>query len=153
MDGKIHPQPVAEKIVWHQSDRVHDRFYWLALPDGVAKPGLTIQAGVERNIITLGAPDVRLLRCRLVPGSDRRRLRIAEMVMPPHIADRLRDRRLDRRCLPGEHRGEPFVADIGQRHRHARNPQFSALMPANRTTAKPDSGAVLRQGKPCLHFA
>ncbi len=32
------------KIVWHQDDVTHDRFYWLTMPPGIAKAGLTIRA-------------------------------------------------------------------------------------------------------------
>ena len=63
--AKFTRNPWPKKIVWQQSDRVHDRFYWLALPRGVAKPGMTIRAAVERNIITLDAPDVTHVILRL----------------------------------------------------------------------------------------
>jgi hypothetical protein len=57
--------PWPKKVVWCQSGRVHDRFYWLALPAGVAKEGLTIRALAEKNVITLDAPDVTQLTLRL----------------------------------------------------------------------------------------
>ncbi len=63
--AKFTRDPWPKKIVWCQSGRLHDRFYWLALPDGVAKPGLTIRATAERNVITLDAPEVTRLTLRL----------------------------------------------------------------------------------------
>jgi hypothetical protein len=57
--------PWPKKIVWCQSGPVHDRFYWLALPEGVATGGLTIRASVENNVITLEAPEVTQLTLRL----------------------------------------------------------------------------------------
>ena len=29
--------PWPKKIVWHQSGRTHERFYWLAVPNGTAR--------------------------------------------------------------------------------------------------------------------
>ncbi|MEI7909541.1 MAG: transglutaminase domain-containing protein [Verrucomicrobiota bacterium] len=57
--------PWPKKVVWCQSGRTHDRFYWLALPEGVAKGGLTIRASAEHNVITLDAPEVTHLTLRL----------------------------------------------------------------------------------------
>lgn len=45
--------PWPKKIVWNQSSRLHDRFYWLALPPGTAQAGKSICASVEGNVITL----------------------------------------------------------------------------------------------------
>ena len=66
--AKFTRDPWPKKIVWCQSSRVHDRFYWLALPAGVAKGGLTITATAADNVITLDAPEVSQLTLRL---SDR----------------------------------------------------------------------------------
>ena len=63
--AKFTRNPWPRKIVWYQSDRLHDRFYRLALPEGVAKPGLTIHTSVEHNVITLDAPDVTCVILRL----------------------------------------------------------------------------------------
>ena len=63
--AKFTRNPWPKKVVWCQSDRLHDRFYWLALPDGVARPGLTIRASVEGNRINLDAPDVTRITLRL----------------------------------------------------------------------------------------
>jgi hypothetical protein len=66
--AKFTRDPWPKKVVWCQSSRVHDRFYWLALPAGVAKGGLTITATAADNVITLDAPDVSQIILRL---SDR----------------------------------------------------------------------------------
>jgi poly(3-hydroxybutyrate) depolymerase len=57
--------PWPKKVVWCQSDRLHERFYWLALPAGLAKPGLTIRASADNNQITIDAPEVTRLILRL----------------------------------------------------------------------------------------
>ena len=57
--------PWPAKVVWCQSGRLHERFYWLALPAGTAKPGLTIRAGAAHNVITIDAPEVTRLTLRL----------------------------------------------------------------------------------------
>ena len=57
--------PWPDKIFWHQSGRLHDRFYWLALPAGTAQPGLDIRAAVSHNTITIDAPDVARITLRL----------------------------------------------------------------------------------------
>lgn len=44
---KFTRNPLPEKVVWHQADTVHDRFYWLAVPKAEAKAGQDINA--ERN--------------------------------------------------------------------------------------------------------
>jgi len=63
--AKLTRNPWPDKIVWHQSGRLHDRFYWLALPAGTAKPGLDIRASTDKNTITIDAPDVARLTVRL----------------------------------------------------------------------------------------
>ena len=63
--AKFTRDPWPKKVVWHQSGRLHDRFYWLAMPAGTAKPGVTIRAEVEKNAITIDAPDVARLVLRL----------------------------------------------------------------------------------------
>jgi len=63
--AKFTRNPWPKKVVWNQSGRVHERFYWLALPAGVAKAGLLIRASVENQVITLDAPDVSQLTLRL----------------------------------------------------------------------------------------
>ena len=66
--AKFTRNPWPKKIVWCQNGRTHDRFFWLALPAGVAKGGMTLSATAENNLITLDAPDVTQLTLRL---SDR----------------------------------------------------------------------------------
>ena len=63
--AKFTRNPWPKKIVWCQNGRTHDRFFWLALPAGVAKAGLTIRATAEANVITLDAPEVTQLTLRL----------------------------------------------------------------------------------------
>jgi len=36
--------PLPARVVWHQSTVTHDRFYWLAVPKGDAKPGQLVVA-------------------------------------------------------------------------------------------------------------
>lgn len=63
--------PWPTKIVWHQDDVTHDRFYWLALEpnaDGSspATPRTTIEATVEAQTIRLTTPDhLTSIRIRL----------------------------------------------------------------------------------------
>ena len=63
--AKFTRNPWPKKIAWCQNGRTHDRFYWLALPTGVAKTGLTIHASADNNVITIDAPDVTRLTLRL----------------------------------------------------------------------------------------
>ena len=63
--AKFTRSPWPKKIAWCQSGRTHDRFYWLALPEGLAKAGLTIHATAENNVITIDAPEVPQLTLRL----------------------------------------------------------------------------------------
>jgi hypothetical protein len=43
-----------KKIVWLQDDVIHDRFYWLKIPDkSVAKAGQKIEAQVDGQTVTL----------------------------------------------------------------------------------------------------
>ena len=41
--AKFRRDPVPKKVVWHQDDVTHDRFYWLAVEPGQA------QAAVDRR--------------------------------------------------------------------------------------------------------
>ena len=63
--AKLTRNPWPSTVVWCQSERLHDRFYWLGLPAGVAKPNLTIRAAVAHNIITIDAPGVARIILRL----------------------------------------------------------------------------------------
>jgi hypothetical protein len=63
--AKFTRDPWPKNVVWCQSGRLHDRFYWLSLPEGAAKAGLTIRASAANNLITLDAPEVARLTLRL----------------------------------------------------------------------------------------
>ena len=52
MAGKTR-NPWPKKIVWCQSGRTHERFYWLSLPKGSLKKGLTVTAEVKGQIIEI----------------------------------------------------------------------------------------------------
>ena len=54
-----------KKIIWHQSGRTHERFYWLAVPEGTAKKGQTVRAAVVGQKIFLKSEEVGKLRLRL----------------------------------------------------------------------------------------
>ena len=53
-----------KKVVWHQTGRTHDRFYWLSVPSKDAKNGQTIRAEVAGQTIAL-TTDVQDVRLRL----------------------------------------------------------------------------------------
>ena len=57
-----------KNIVWHQSGRTHDRFYWLAVPEDTAQKGQTIRAEVTGQQIDVQAEGRDQLILRL---SDR----------------------------------------------------------------------------------
>jgi poly(3-hydroxybutyrate) depolymerase len=47
-----------EKIVWKQSSVTHNRFYWLAVPEGGAKKDTELVASVERQTIKIEKADL-----------------------------------------------------------------------------------------------
>jgi len=49
--------PVPKRVVWQQDDVVHERFYWLALPAGMAKKGQHVTASIEGQIISIEKVD------------------------------------------------------------------------------------------------
>lgn len=53
------------KVVWQQSGRTHDRFYWLAVPKGVAAKGQIVRAEVQGQRIVIKTDGVKQLRLRL----------------------------------------------------------------------------------------
>lgn len=57
--------PFPQKVVWHQDDITHSRFYWLALEEGVAKVGLDISASLSGQTIELNAPEAMNVVIRL----------------------------------------------------------------------------------------
>jgi poly(3-hydroxybutyrate) depolymerase len=56
--------PWPQKVVWHQSNVTHERFYWLAVPEGTAQPGAKVQAQVDGQNISIQA-DIPALVLRL----------------------------------------------------------------------------------------
>ena len=58
-------EPWPKKVVWRQSGRLHDRFYWLSLPDGSAKGGQQVRAEVDGQQITIESEGINKLRLRL----------------------------------------------------------------------------------------
>ena len=51
-----------KKIVWHQDDVTHNRFYWLSVPDGKATAGSTITAAAEGQKISIESEDITAVR-------------------------------------------------------------------------------------------
>lgn len=54
-----------KKVVWHQSGRTHNRFYWLAVPKGTAKAGQTVEAKVAGQRIEIQATGLKRINLRL----------------------------------------------------------------------------------------
>lgn len=57
--------PWPKKVIWRQSGRVHDRFYWLSLPDGAAEGGQLVRAAVQAQQVTIESEGVDSLWLRL----------------------------------------------------------------------------------------
>ena len=57
--------PWPKQVVWRQSGRLHERFYWLALPAGAAEGGQWVRAEVDGQKITIRSEGVSRLRLRL----------------------------------------------------------------------------------------
>jgi hypothetical protein len=51
--AKFRRDPVPKRVVWHQDDVTHDRFYWLAVEPGQAKSRSTVVASVEGQEIQI----------------------------------------------------------------------------------------------------
>ncbi len=51
--ARFRRDPVPKKVVWHQDDVTHDRFYWLAVEPGQAKARSTVVASVEGQEIRI----------------------------------------------------------------------------------------------------
>tara|TARA_B100000963_G_scaffold23641_1_gene17672 strand:+ start:51 stop:2366 length:2316 start_codon:yes stop_codon:yes gene_type:complete len=60
--------PWPKRVVWHQSGRTHERFYWLQVPKGVAKGGQKIEAEVKGQQVTIRSEGAKEIILRL---SDR----------------------------------------------------------------------------------
>ncbi|MGB1128691.1 MAG: transglutaminase domain-containing protein [Haloferula sp.] len=54
-----------KKVVWRQSNRTHDRFYWLSVPRDQAKGGQVVRAEVKGQEISIQTTDLTRLRLRL----------------------------------------------------------------------------------------
>lgn len=57
--------PIPEKVVWKQDDRLHLDFYWLAAPEGQPKTGREVVASYTGNIVTVEKNDYDTLLIRL----------------------------------------------------------------------------------------
>jgi hypothetical protein len=60
--------PWPKRVVWKQSGRTHERFYWLQVPKGVAKGGQQIEAEVHGQQVTIQSGGAKEIILRL---SDR----------------------------------------------------------------------------------
>lgn len=57
--------PWPKRIVWHQSGRTHDRFYWLSVPEGTAKKGQTVITKIKGQMIEIKTKGLKKLNLRL----------------------------------------------------------------------------------------
>ncbi|HEY2908830.1 MAG TPA: hypothetical protein VGI99_01200, partial [Gemmataceae bacterium] len=53
--AKFSRNPMPTRVVWKQASTTHDRFYWLAVPKGEAKPGALVDAHIDRQCIEIAA--------------------------------------------------------------------------------------------------
>ena len=51
--AKFTRNPVPNHVVWKQAGTTHDRFYWLAVPTGEAKPGALVEAKLDKQTIEI----------------------------------------------------------------------------------------------------
>jgi hypothetical protein len=63
--AKFVRDPWPKRVVWYQDDVTHNRFYWLAVQKGTAKPGQTITAEADGQTIRISAKDRHQLELRL----------------------------------------------------------------------------------------
>lgn len=64
--AKFTREPMAEKIVWQQSGRIHDRFYWLKVDKSDVKKGSIVTATRQDQSVNLEkVSDVKSLKIRL----------------------------------------------------------------------------------------
>ena len=54
-----------KKVVWHQTGRKHNRFYWLSVPDSTALLGQTITAEVQGQTVTVSSSSTTAVSIRL----------------------------------------------------------------------------------------
>ena len=57
--------PWPKKVIWRQSNRTHDRFYWLSVPKEQAKGGQVIEAEVKGQTIEINAKEIKEVTLRL----------------------------------------------------------------------------------------
>lgn len=57
--------PHPGHVSWKQDDVTHTRFYWLAIPEQLAKPGAEIHASFNGQTITIERTDVPVVAVRL----------------------------------------------------------------------------------------
>jgi len=57
--------PWPKRVVWNQSGRPHDRFYWLSVPPGTAARGQLVRAEVKGQRVEVQAKDLKALTLRL----------------------------------------------------------------------------------------
>ena len=51
--AKFTRNPIPTRVVWKQAGTTHDRFYWLAVPAGEAKPGALVEAKLDKQTIEI----------------------------------------------------------------------------------------------------
>jgi hypothetical protein len=57
--------PWPKKVVWNQSNRTHDRFYWLSVPKAAMRGGQVVRAQVKGQTIEIEAEGIEQLTLRL----------------------------------------------------------------------------------------
>jgi transglutaminase-like putative cysteine protease/predicted esterase len=60
--------PWPKRVVWRQSGRTHDRFYWLAVGEDGRRGGALVTATVSGNTIALESEDLKAVTLRLRDG-------------------------------------------------------------------------------------
>lgn len=63
--ARFRREPWPSKVVWVQDDRTTDRFYWIEVQDGAAKPAARIDGSVNGQTITLSGDVPAGTRLRL----------------------------------------------------------------------------------------
>ncbi len=63
--AKYQRETWPKKVIWHQSGRTHDRFYWLAVPPDSAKKGQDVIAEVTGQKIEIAAEGLEKIIVRL----------------------------------------------------------------------------------------
>jgi hypothetical protein len=111
---KFTRNPIPEKIVWHQDDVIHDRFYWLAVPREEANAGqdiVAVRSGQTITISAAGNPHVTILLNDAMLDLDQPvTVTFNGNTLPPRHA--LRTLAVIRRTL--EERGDPHLVFSGE---------------------------------------